>query len=415
MRQGFGCLLVEAQPGSLAELDHCLDRWRLGCQRVARADVAEPGHARADLLVIEIGQEPPSTWSTLTAAWRPAGRPVLALCPQDGAKALSIAASLGVDDVLLVPLDPAELARRLQLLAAMGELAAERRRRTDLFAPYLQRNGRAPPPPSPTRALIAVLGEPDATQVNVTTALPPADVTYLASPAQLPVLLRRGLVDLLLVTRPSWIMESLLALEQAGSAAPMLLAAHSGSPSVEELPPQVDLLPLPAPAALARLRLGLVLRIAGLRRWLRDPPLQDARALLIDSLTGAYNQGAFLDYLRTTGDGSPLVALELNGLDRLNARIGNGNLALAEFGRRLRRATRAEDFAAHLGGGRFAVAVASANRRQLDRMCHRLQLEIGDGVDWGVLAVAEGLPVRGAPAQRLARLFGDLRRVRPAA
>ena len=32
-----------------------------------------------------------------------------------------------------------------------------------------------------------------------------------------------------------------------------------------------------------------------------------------------------------------------------------------------------------------------------------------------MLAAAEDLPIRGTPAQRLARLFGDLRRLRPAA
>ena len=82
------------------------------------------------------------------------------------------------------------------------------------------------------------------------------------------------------------------------SEPPMVLAAHAGPPWALELPPQVDLLSLPAPMPLVRCRLALALRMATLRRWLRDPPLAAARSLLINSLTGLYNHGAFLDYLR---------------------------------------------------------------------------------------------------------------------
>jgi GGDEF domain-containing protein len=167
------------------------------------------------------------------------------------------------------------------------------------------------------------------------------------------------------------------------------------------------------PTLLARQRLALALRVGGLRRWLRAPPLEGSAPLLLDALTGLYNQGAFLDYLRAAGEDAALVALEFDRLDELNLMAGyaTGNRALAQLGAQLRRALRAEDFAAHLGGGRFAVAVSRPGRQQLERLCRRLQLEVGEGL----LAGAEALPVRGAPAQRLARLFGDLRRLRPAA
>ena len=73
------------------------------------------------------------------------------------------------------------------------------------------------------------------------------------------------------------------------------------------------------------------------------------------------------------------------------------------------RAVRADDFAGHLGGGRFAVAV-----RLLSQQLERLRCRLHWRRRWP-LAAAEALPVRGAPAQRLSRLFADLRRVRPAA
>jgi GGDEF domain-containing protein len=248
-------------------------------------------------------------------------------------------------------------------------------------------------------------------------ALPPARLTYLESPGGLPSLLRAGAVDLVLVTQPMLIGAALEAIEWADGQAPVLLAAHAGPPTALELPPQVDLLPLPAPLALARMRLALALRIGELRRWLRSPPLGDAGALLLDGLTGLYNQGAFLDYLRVMGEQRALIGLEPDRLDQLNQTAGyaTGNRALASMGRALAAYVRAEDFAAHLGGGRFVVAVAAAGRQQLERLCCRLTTTIAAGAPWRVLASAEGLPARGTPAQRLARLFGDLRRLRPAA
>jgi GGDEF domain-containing protein len=411
MRQGFSCMLLEARPDSLADLRRCLEDWRIDCR--SPGSTAPP---EADLLLLELGGEVTPQAAAVLAAWRATGRPTLGLCPAGDDKALSSAVALGVDDLLTVPLDAADLRRRLELLATMGEVAAERRRRAVLFAPYLAKaKGQPAPDPlgSAPRPVVVLLGEPDPIQVQMVAALPPAELVYLEQPAPLTGLLQRGAVDLLLVTRPKRIAAALEVVDRAGGLAPMLLAAHAGPPGADELPSQIDLLQLPVPTLLARQRLALALRVGGLRRWLRAPPLEGSAPLLLDALTGLYNQGAFLDYLRAAGEDAALVALEFDRLDELNLMAGyaTGNRALAQLGAQLRRALRAEDFAAHLGGGRFAVAVSRPGRQQLERLCRRLQLEVGEGL----LAGAEALPVRGAPAQRLARLFGDLRRLRPAA
>lgn len=416
MRQAFSCSLLEAQPGSLAELRRCLEGWRIDCRPAALAGPAPSTGTEPDLLLLELTAEASPAASAALAARRASGRPTLALCRAGEDKALSAAVALGVDDVLTIPLDQAELRRRLELLVAMGELASERRRRATLFAPYLARSrnhAAADPLDSVPRPVVALLGEPDPVQVQMVAALPPAELVYLESATPLAAMLQRGAVDLLLVTRPKQIAAALEAVDHAGGWAPMLLAAHAGPPTLDQLPPQIDLLPLPVPTLLARQRLTLALRVGGLRRWLRAPPLDGSASLLLDALTGLYNQGAFLDYLRAAGGDAALVALEFDQLDELNALAGyaTGNLALAQLGAQLRRALRAEDFAAHLGGGRFAVAVSGADAKQLERLRRRLQLEVGEGL----LAGAEPLPSRGAPAQRLARLFGDLRRLRPAA
>ena len=109
-------------------------------------------------------------------------------------------------------------------------------------------------------------------------------------------------------------------------------------------------------------------RPAGARPAHREPASLATQAtaagqranLLIDSLTGIYNQGAFLDYLRCVGEDRALIGLEHGHLDRVNQR--------ARLRRRQPRPGPARPvlapprsgprFAAHLGGGRFAVAVA---------------------------------------------------------
>lgn len=413
MRQGIGCVLHEAEAGSLTELRRCLEGWRFVCS--VATPTADTGPAEGQIQIVELrGQTAPQALPQ-----RESGQPTLALCGQDDAKALSLAASSGFDDVMIMPLDPVELVRRLQTLATFGELSAERSRRTELFAAYRDGSRRAPPAPSAlgSRPNVALVGKANDHQVRAAAALPPASLTYLESASQLSALLRGSAVDLMLVTQPSLIMAAWEAVDAVDGEPPMLLAAHAGPPTALELPPQVDLLPLPAPMALARLRLALALRIGELRRRLRVPPLGDAGGLLLDALTGLYNQGAFLDYLRVTGEQRALIGLEHDRLEQLNRVAGyaEGNRALARLGRTLARSVRAEDFAAHLGGGRFAVAVAVSSRQQLERLRCRLEVTAAAGEPWRVLTSAEGLPARGAPAQRLARLFGDLRRLRPAA
>ena len=275
----------------------------------------------------------------------------------------------------------------------------------------------APRPSEYRRPRVVLLGRADDCQVQMAAALPSSSVNYLEGTSSLRSALEGGGIDLLIVTEPGLLASTLDIVETAASEPPMLVAAHAGPPWALELPPQVDLLSLPAPMPLARVRLALALRIVALRRWLREPPLGEAQGLLIDSLTGLYNQGAFLDYLRTAGEDRALIGLEHDRLDWINQQSGYaaGNRILAQLGQSLRRRVRAHDFAAHLGGGRFAVAAARTSRPKLERLAHRLQATVAENEPWLMLAAPECLPSGGTPAQRLSRLFGDLRRLRPAA
>ncbi|MGE3742561.1 MAG: diguanylate cyclase, partial [Geminicoccaceae bacterium] len=312
-----------------------------------------------------------------------------------------------------------ELVRRLQSLAGSAELVQERRLRDELFASYLPQQPRRPEAPElfaePPR--IALLGGAVGHGVTILEALPPARISYLDDAIQLDALAHHEPVRLVIITRPDQISPALDRIEHGMREGPVLVAAHPGPPLALELPPAVEYLPLPAPMAVARARLALALRMAGLRAGLRRPPFGHATGLLLDSLTGLFNQGAFLDYLRCMTPDRALIGLEIERLEELNAAAGYaaGNRALARLGRNLAGCVRATDLAGHLGGGRFAVAVAAANRTQLERLRCRLEITVAEGEAWNVLAAAESLPAHGAPAQRLARLFSDLGRLRRAA
>lgn len=415
MRQGSSCFLLEAQPGSLAELQRHLERCRIGCRR--GADDQGAADAVDDVLVVEIDDAPVATVSLMAQAWHAAGRPVLALCREAGPKASSFAASIAADEILTCPLDGSELCRRVDQLGALTALERERRLRVQLFAPYLvERHAIQAAEPRPQ---VCLLGEPGEAQVQLVNALPPATLCYLERPGQLRSHLAASCPDLVLITRPDLLAAVLAAVDAADAppGSPALLAAHRGPPTSDELPPQIDLLALPAPPEMIRARLGLALRLARLRRWLRRPPPAEGRNLLTDSLTGLYNVGLMLDYLSARE--RALVAIQLGNLREINAQAGYaaGNMALAEIGRRLTRITRPDDLVAHLGSGRFVVAVDAPTQARIEQMRLGLasRLSVASEPALRLAIAAEPLPLRGSPPERVDRVFHDLARLRRAA
>ena len=187
-----------------------------------------------------------------------------------------------------------------------------------------------------------------------------------------------------------------------------------GRPACAELPPQIDLLQLPVPTLLARQRLALALRIGG--------------AAPLAARTAAGRLGA-------AAARRPDRALQSGRLPRLSARGGrttppwwrSSSTGWTSSTRwpATPPATARWPSSAHSCGGhcgqrisrRIWAAAASpwpspGRPGSSSSGCGAgSSCEVGDGL----LAGAEALPVRGAPAQRLARLFGDLRRLRPAA
>jgi GGDEF domain-containing protein len=269
-----------------------------------------------------------------------------------------------------------------------------------------------------------VLGDAGGAQVRVAEALSDATLSYVERPSQLESYLDGGSPDVLVITRPDAIGKALETINRLGQPAssPQLVAIHRGELTAWHVPPQVDLLALTVPPEVLRARLVLALRLAGLRRWLRNPPRGDGANLVLDSLSQLYNQGVLLGYLagHAGGSAAALLAIRVENLASINARPGYaaGNLALAEVGRHLARLTRAEDLPAHLGGGRFAAAVTTPVQAQLERIRLRLDLGLGRQAGLADAVIATGiepLPVRGDPVERVTRLFRELGRTRRAA
>lgn len=125
------------------------------------------------------------------------------------------------------------------------------------------------------------------------------------------------------------------------------------------------------------------------------------RLALRDELTGLANRRAFLERLeaemaRSVRSGTPfsLVLLDLDGLKDLNDTFGHhaGDAALRAFARALRRAVRAGDLVARIGGDEFAVIGVHATPADAIPFAVRIR------------RVADGLTRRILPDRRPAHL-----------
>jgi diguanylate cyclase (GGDEF)-like protein len=146
---------------------------------------------------------------------------------------------------------------------------------------------------------------------------------------------------------------------------------------------------------------------------------------MLDSLTGLCNPGVLLDHLgiEDHAAGRALIGFAVADLRAINARHGHaaGNRLLAELGRRLNRIVRPEDLAAHLGGGRFALAVAGAcGRTRPERVRQRIAVALAQPTTAvvgavGIRSSVAPWPAPGSAEARLAGLFRDVAREPPMA
>lgn len=141
------------------------------------------------------------------------------------------------------------------------------------------------------------------------------------------------------------------------------------------------------------------------------------RMAYTDDLTGLANRRAFEDRLdealvlhRTLGTGVGVVVLDVNGLKRINDRLGHvaGDTSLVTFGSELAASasTLPDALAARLGGDEFCLLVVGATGDDVvsvaHDICDRAASVLEEGVACGV-ATTDHLPEVGVTPSRLLR------------
>jgi diguanylate cyclase (GGDEF)-like protein len=319
-----------------------------------------------------------------------------------------------------------ERARREALLARYGSTEPPRSR---------SRGGR----PREARPQVLLAGIASESQVKVAHGAGPAALAYADNTRTACRLVAERPFDVIVATLPEAGASPVLQPEDVekasgGRGACLLLAGPLPDAATIEAALEAgfhDIINLPQPPELIRLRLEFWLRLQRLRRWLREPPTGPGAALARDALSGLFNQGFMLDYIDAVladhagGPPLPLVALALTGLPAVNRQHGHavGNRLIAEAGQRLRYLVRAEDMAAHQGNGQLVVVMDATSEAVALEVAARVEAALGHvtvQLDGGSLPLEVAASVallhrRDDIDRKLARAFRELWATRPPA
>jgi diguanylate cyclase (GGDEF)-like protein len=435
------CLLIEAYADSLGGLAQLLAGWGIGSYRVTAGRAAD-GSALppADFVLADT-----ATHAALEAARsfvaerRKGGAPVLALCRLDAPTVISQALAIGFDDALAFPMDQIELKLRVDALVKLVAAEAERRRRRTLLGRYATSEPRRPRFKGERvddRSAILLVGPASENQVRVGNAGGGARLVYADGLKTARRILAEQAFDLVVVTLPAPRAAPTLRPRDIADTARIgevgvLLAGPVEEPERLNAMLQAgfsDIIQVPHPPELIRLRRDFWLELGGLRRHLRQPPPETTSLLAIDALSGLFNQGFMLDYLALVRAErrfpEPVVmAFRLADLAEVQASQGHAaaNYLVAEIGKRLREQVRAEDLPAHLGNGQFAVATEGLDERTAIALAARIHLAVARQPITYQRAALPLLLQSGASAIRpnddvpraLIRLFRDLQSRQP--
>lgn len=399
MRRGFAVEIVEARPGSLASLAEWLEAKGYALTRLAPAMLvgrAAASQPRVRLIEVDADQAA-SRLATLSRRSPDDGVAIAAVAAEAEALSLSKALAIGVDDLLTYPFDEEELCIRLDALHQLGRARAALRERASTFARFRPRGPATAAaatrprrrPAGSDRARVLVIGPASQHKVKIGEALGQAALNFADNleKAKGPISTRSFDMIVLLGTNAAARRDLLRWPDLGSDHPPVTLLALDQTSQDEPLEtkrrlahlPVADRLVLPQPAELVRSRMDFWLGFAALQRRLLAPPEDELLGLCHDALTGLFNHGFFLEHLRTIEAGGVqrggLVFVELINAPRLNEAAGHAmvNRYLAALGPALRRDLRAEDLAAHLGAGRFAVLLDDVTEGAATRIGRRLE------------------------------------------
>ncbi len=120
-------------------------------------------------------------------------------------------------------------------------------------------------------------------------------------------------------------------------------------------------------------------------------------ALLYDALTGLPNRTLFYDRLRqaikhcdrNSSASIAIIFIDINRFKVINDSLGHlaGDLVLNEVARRLQSCLGSEDTVARFGGDEFAILATNANQKEIESLCHGLQIMIQEPIVLGTHVV----------------------------
>jgi two-component system, cell cycle response regulator len=358
--------------------------------------------------------------------------PVVIAAPDDMPAVGSHALALGADDVLVLPIEDAELFARIRALSRLAAMEVERRRRETVLRQF----GVAPPldmpgVPAIDRIGILLIGPAGGDQIQVMTALGGAATAAYAETAESALeRLRRDDLDVALVTgsQDHADLQRLCAAIRSDLALfdlPVLLIGRTDVFPDRALPFDwgvSDVLFQPFQPEVLRLRVQGWVRQQRLRRRLRG--CLDGHHLppTTDRLTRLYGHGFLHGYLEHLIAEQPhtqtplaVVGFDVAGMSQINRIHGYaaGDRVLAQIGALIARVARAEDLPARLRDDRFCLVIdgtpaaeaASAGER-IAEILSDLPLQVGGhtlGV--GMLTGAAGYQPGDDAATLVARAF----------
>jgi two-component system cell cycle response regulator len=336
--------------------------------------------------------------------------PVVIAAPEDAAAVAAHALARGADDVLVLPIDDAELFARIRALSRLASMEIERRRREAVLSQF----GVTPPPEMPgvpaiDRIGILLIGPAGGDQIQAMTALGGAATAAYAETAESALeRLRRDDLDVALITgsRDHGDVQRLCAAIRADVDLfdlPVLLVGRPDAYPDRALPFDwgvSDVLFQPFQPEVLRLRVQSWVRQQRLRRRLRGaldcsqlPPTTDRLTRLHGhGFLHGYVEHLIRDNLRSQTP-LALASFDVLGMGQINRLHGYaaGDWILAQLGGVIARSSRAEDLPARFGGDRFCLVIDGGSRADAeiagDRIASiltRASFEAGDGQRIGV-------------------------------
>lgn len=317
--------------------------------------------------------------------------PVVIATPDDAPAVGSHALALGADDVLVLPVEDAELFARIWALARLAAMEVERRRRDAVLSEF----GIAPPPEMPgvpaiDRIGILLIGPAGGDQIQVMTALGGAATAAYAETAESALeRLRREDLDLAIITssHDHHQIQRLCATIRSDPVLfdlPVMLTGDPDQLDDRTLPFHwgvSDALFQPFLPEVLRLRVQAWVRQQRLRRRLRGGLDGEELAAATDRLTRLYGHGflhGFVDCLigrsRSTGTPLSVASFGVVRMRQINQDHGYaaGDRVLAQIGSLIARTSRAEDLPARFGDDRFCLVIDGATAREARAATERL-------------------------------------------